>query len=214
MVDQLWLWILDENTIISAFPRRWGRNKPDPSAVHRAIRDNLATIDKSHINSIYDLALIIIDECSKVFFDRTKPDLRPEVVDIFGQAISNISEKKMEAYERFGRDVKRMNAEDPLQTAEEFLRKSLNIKFEWSVLMEAQNVIDQLQIMQEIFTQQITVMGDFEKALRAMSSDPTRDQDGLKSALERAVALIAEMKLRRTELANLEKRQADHRGQV
>ncbi|KAK4445615.1 hypothetical protein QBC34DRAFT_413143 [Podospora aff. communis PSN243] len=214
MVDQLWLWILDENTIISAFPRRWGRNKPDPSAVHRAIRDNLATIDKSHINSIYDLALIIIDECSKVFFDRTKPDLRPEVVDIFGSAISNIAEKKMEAYERFGRDVKRMNAEDPLQTAEELLRKSLNIKFEWSVLMEAQNVIDQLQIMQEIFTQQITVMGDFEKALRAMSSDPTRDQEGLKSALARAVALIAEMKLRRTELMNLEKRQADARGQL
>jgi hypothetical protein len=120
----------------------------------------------------------------------------------------------MEAYERFGRDVKRMNAEDPLQTAEELLRKSLNIKFEWSVLMEAQNVIDQLQIMQEIFTQQITVMGDFEKALRAMSSEPSRDHESLKSALERAAALIVEMKLRRTELANLEKRQADTRSQV
>ncbi|KAK0725084.1 hypothetical protein B0H67DRAFT_598462 [Lasiosphaeris hirsuta] len=214
MVDQLWLWILDENTIISAFPRRWGRNKPDPSAVHRAIRDHLATVDKSQVTSIYDLALIIIDECSKVFFDRTKPDLRPEVVDIFGSAISNISEKKMEAYERFGRDVKRMNAEDPLQTAEEFLRKSLNIKFEWSVLMEAQNVIDQLQIMQEIFTQQITVMTDFEKALRAMSFDQGRDQAGLRSALERATTLIVEMKLRKTELANLEKRQADSRTQL
>ena len=78
------------DTIISAFPRRWGRNKPDPSAVHRAIRDHLGTIDQSQITSIYDLALIIIDECSKVFFDRTKPDLRPEVVDIFSSAISNI----------------------------------------------------------------------------------------------------------------------------
>ena len=78
------------DTIISAFPRRWGRNKPDPSAVHRAIRDHLGAIDKSRINSIYDLALIIIDECSKVFFDRTKPDLRPEVVDIYSSAISKI----------------------------------------------------------------------------------------------------------------------------
>ncbi|KAK3386163.1 hypothetical protein B0H63DRAFT_560601 [Podospora didyma] len=211
MVDQLWLWILDENTIISAFPRRWGRNKPDPSAVHRAIRDHLATIDHSQVTSIYDLALIIIDECSKVFFDRTKPDLRPEVVDIFGSAISNTAEKKTEAYERFGRDVKRMNAQDPLQTAEEFLRKSLNIKFEWSALMEAQNVIDQLQIMQEIFTQQITVMGDFEKALRAMGSE---HHEGLRSAQERATALVAEMKLRRDELENLEKRQANTRTQL
>ncbi|KAK4663944.1 uncharacterized protein QC763_501480 [Podospora pseudopauciseta] len=213
MVDQLWLWILDENTILSAFPRRWGRNKPDPSAVHRAIRDHLGAIDHAQITSVYDLALIIIDECSKVFFDRTKPDLRPEVVDMFSSAISSISEKKTDAYERFGRDVKRMNTQDPLQTAEELLRKSLNIKFEWSVLMEAQNLIDQLQIMQEIFTQQITVMGDFEKALRAMSSESQGPSD-LKPALARAAALIEDMKLRRDELWNLEKRQANTRSQV
>jgi len=121
------------------------------------------------------------------------------------------SEKKSEAYERFGRDVKKMNSQDPLQTTEELLRKSLNIKFEWSVLMEAQNLIDQLQIMQEIFTQQITVMSDFEKALRGMSSESA---DGFKSAVERATALIAEMKLRRDELNNLERRQANTRSQV
>ncbi|KAK4210243.1 hypothetical protein QBC37DRAFT_292866 [Rhypophila decipiens] len=217
MVDQLWLYILDENTIISAFPRRWGRNKPDPSAVHRAIRDHLGAIDtRSQIKSIYDLALVIIDECSRVFFDRTKPDLRPEMVDIYSSAISKIAEKKTEAYERFGRDVKRMNALDPLQTAEELLRKSLNIKYEWSVLMEAQNVIDQLQIMQEIFTQQIVVMGDFERALRGIlaASSVAEESSRFKSTVERAAALITEMKLRRDELANLEKRQANTRSQL
>lgn len=86
--SKLTSWVSD--TIITAFPRRWGRNKPDPSAVHRAIRDYMASVDKGQINSIYDLALIIVDECSKVIFDRTKPDLRPEVVDIFGSAISKI----------------------------------------------------------------------------------------------------------------------------
>ena len=127
-----------------------------------------------------------------------------------------------------------MNAQDPLQTAEELLRKSLNIKYEWSVLMEAQNVIDQLQIMQEIFTQQITVMGDFERALRATilaasgstnnntqgfgagsTNTVTIEQDTrFKSTLDRASALISEMKLRRDELANLEKRQANTRTQL
>lgn len=79
------------DTILSSFPRRWGRNKPDSSAVHRGIRDHMGKVDGAEINSIYDLALIIVDECSRVFFDRTKPlDQRPEVVDIFGSAISNI----------------------------------------------------------------------------------------------------------------------------
>ncbi len=104
-----------------------------------------------------------------------------------------------------------MNTQDPLQTTEELLRKSLNIKFEWSILMEAQNVIDQLQIMQEIFTQQITVMVDFEKALRGLSSEP---HEGLRHTLERAAELIADMRLRRDELGNLEKRQVNTRAQL
>jgi hypothetical protein len=79
------------DTVISAFPRRWGRNKPDPSAVHRGIRDRLAQLDSDEIHSVYDLALVVVDECSKVFFDQTKAlDQRPEVVDLFSSAISKI----------------------------------------------------------------------------------------------------------------------------
>lgn len=78
-------------TIITAFPRRWGRNKPDPSGVHKAIRDRLEDLQDGDIRSIYDLASIIIDQSSQVFFDRTKPiDERPEVLDIFANAIANV----------------------------------------------------------------------------------------------------------------------------
>jgi hypothetical protein len=36
-------------------------------------------------------ALLIIDQCSKVFFDRTQPtDDRPEVMDLFAQAIGAV----------------------------------------------------------------------------------------------------------------------------
>jgi len=74
MVDQLWLWILDDSessldekgafsvnhlldTIISSFPRRWGRNKPDPSGVHKSLRERLAQIPEREIQSIYDLGM-------------------------------------------------------------------------------------------------------------------------------------------------------------
>lgn len=91
MVDQLWLWILDDNTIISSFPRRWGRNKPDASGVHKSLRVRLTQIPEREIQSIYDLALIIIDQCPRVFFDRSKPlDERAEVMDVFASAIGNV----------------------------------------------------------------------------------------------------------------------------
>lgn len=51
----------------------------------------MAELNPQQQRSIHDIALIVIDECSKVFFDRTKPlDQRPEVVAIFGAAISEI----------------------------------------------------------------------------------------------------------------------------
>ena len=40
---------------------------------------------------MYDLALIIVNQCSMIFFDRTKlVDERPEVFDIFNDAIGHI----------------------------------------------------------------------------------------------------------------------------
>lgn len=53
MVDQLWLWILDEHTIITSFPRRWGRNKPDPSGVHKCLREHLS--NNPNVKSIHHL---------------------------------------------------------------------------------------------------------------------------------------------------------------
>jgi hypothetical protein len=44
-----------EDTIITSFPRRWGRNKPDPSGVHKSLRERLESTPEEEIQSIYDL---------------------------------------------------------------------------------------------------------------------------------------------------------------
>lgn len=77
MVDQLWMWILDERTVITAFPKRYGVNKQDYSGVHKAIQFRLQGLRSNHIRTVFDLALIILDECSNIFFDRTKTQVRP-----------------------------------------------------------------------------------------------------------------------------------------
>lgn len=72
MVDQLWMWILDKQTIITSFPKRYGSNKSDPTGVHKSIRTRIKNARKNQIRSVFDVALIILDECSNTFFDRTK----------------------------------------------------------------------------------------------------------------------------------------------
>lgn len=91
MVDQLWMWILDSNTIITCFPKRYGTNRQDASGVHKAIRQRLKKLQDNQISSAYDIALIVVDECSNLFFDRMKRDSRqPPMVEMFSEAIANM----------------------------------------------------------------------------------------------------------------------------
>ncbi|CAG8983892.1 hypothetical protein HYALB_00005531 [Hymenoscyphus albidus] len=170
MVDQLWLYILDENTIISSFPRRWGRNKPDYSGVHKEIRAMLDHLRVGQIESVYDLALLIINQCSTVFFDRTKPvDERPELLDIFSNALSHISGMKIVAFEAFWRHLDRLSESDRQHIdLESTARKYLNINPEGKLLKEVHDIIEELRMMMRIFSQQKTVAADFVEHLRTL----------------------------------------------
>jgi len=98
MVDQLWMWILDDQTVITFFPRRYGYNKYDPHGIHRSIRNRLRIARKNQIRSVYDLALIILDECSNTFFDRTKTHVSDQPhrggVDISSDSEFRIASRK------------------------------------------------------------------------------------------------------------------------
>lgn len=98
MVDQLWMWVLDAKTIITCFPKRYGSNKQDSSAVHKSIRVRIQEIGHDQIRTAFDLGLIIIDECVNTLFNRTRTTSRqPQVIDTFSKAIGNIvsAEAKM-----------------------------------------------------------------------------------------------------------------------
>jgi hypothetical protein len=90
MVDQLWMWVLDRKTIITCFPKRYGADKHDTSGIHKSIRMRIEE-GGIPIRSVLDLALVIFEECSNTFFDRTRTtDKQPQVLDEFSEAIGNI----------------------------------------------------------------------------------------------------------------------------
>lgn len=59
--------------------------------MHKSLRMRLKEARQDEIRSAYDLALVIIDECSRIFFDRTKTaDRQPNLVDMFADAIGEV----------------------------------------------------------------------------------------------------------------------------
>ena len=68
MVDQLWLWILDGSTLITAFPSQYGSEKNESPDVHKAIRSRLHKLGR--IDDAFSLGLVVLDECANRVFDR------------------------------------------------------------------------------------------------------------------------------------------------
>ncbi|UKZ69360.1 uncharacterized protein TrAtP1_010368 [Trichoderma atroviride] len=210
MVDQLWMWILGEDTIITSFPRRWGRNKPDSSGVHKSLRQILAK--KKDIRSVYHLALLIIDQCSKVFFDRTQPtDDRPEVMDLFAQAIGAVAYHTAAAYSVFWLNVNLHSSNTAKfnnRKAESF--RYLNINPEGILLKESQDITEELKIMEGQYKHQLAVVSRLSKHLKnrldkvSSSSGESEAARVAKLDFEEAADLIEKIKERTAEIEDLQ----------
>lgn len=65
MIDQLWMWVIDEQTIITCFPDHGdmnGYSHLEVPGIHRNIRDTIMKTGTGRIRSVLDLAMIIFGE--------------------------------------------------------------------------------------------------------------------------------------------------------
>lgn len=181
MVDQLWMWILDAKTIITCFPKRYGTNKQDTSAVHKSIRVHLQDSSPDQIRTVFDLALVIIDECSNTFFNKTKTgDRLPQVLHAFSTAVGNIvsividnwchaltfwqMHKQTASFERLWRwteDAGRIFRAKGSNDASKLHVQLLDIKPEGQLKREIKDIIEELDIMIHIVKTQEGVFRKF-----------------------------------------------------
>ncbi|KAK8137001.1 hypothetical protein PG984_004941 [Apiospora sp. TS-2023a] len=172
MVDQLWMWVLDEHTILTFFPRRYGANKNDATGVHKSIRTKLDKVSKSRhleqqMGSVWDLALIIFDECTNTFFDRTKtPDRQPQIIDDFSEAIGNVSKtnKQTIAFDRLWAWTEQWKANNSLKSKSrttDLHVALLDINPEGKLQREIKDIIEELEIMIHINRIHKTILKSF-----------------------------------------------------
>lgn len=168
MVDQLWMWVLDEQTIITSFPRRYGYNKYDLHGIHKSIRNRLASARKNQIRTIFDIALIILDECSNTFFDRTKThDSQPQVMDIFSEAIGDVTNKHTISFQHvwhWMQKASRVYRSKPKHDETSDLHVPLlDIHPEGKLQREVKDILDELEIMINITRRQREIIRRFCK---------------------------------------------------
>jgi hypothetical protein len=161
------------------------------------------------ISSAYDLALLVVDEVSRVFFDRTKINQKqPNLVELFNGAIRDLTYKQTAAFNQFliythlaSRDYKR---QQPTSSDNSNQNHLLNINPEGELLKEVKDIMDELHIMMRIQEQQQAVMEGFVKHVRrALTPLGQQQQHNGYRTLLRADNLLLEHGERISELQTL-----------
>lgn len=178
MVDQLWMWVLDEKTLITCFPKRYGANKQDFSGVHKSIRTSLDNLGSNHIRTVFDLALIVLDECTTTFFNRAKSrDGRPQVIDEFSRAIGKIMTKRASAFDNLwdwtGEAKKVFRSHDYRNTRKLHIQL-LDIDPEGKLDREIEDILEELDIMLRISNIHRDVVKNFTE-----NAEHILDPDGI-----------------------------------
>jgi HD superfamily phosphohydrolase len=174
---------LTADTIITAFPRRWPRHKHDYTGVQQSIKIRLRNSPKGEIRTVYDLALLIINQASKVFHDRTiTADRQPPVMDHFANAIGNLvssydlrksqfnahqlqNNKQTIAYDHLwncARALANMKRNKNDRRAAALEKYMLDINSEGELLKEIDEIKDELRMMIFFKERQQHVLEEFE----------------------------------------------------
>ncbi|EPS25382.1 hypothetical protein PDE_00315 [Penicillium oxalicum 114-2] len=101
MVDQLWMWILGTNLIVTSFPQRWDQPKNDPLNVLDGIIEDINSKTRDPVKSVYDLAIIITNRCSGVFDRHRLGDDEYQFLDMFESSIGIATDRETLLFNRF-----------------------------------------------------------------------------------------------------------------
>ncbi|KAF8857958.1 hypothetical protein BDZ45DRAFT_421917 [Acephala macrosclerotiorum] len=148
MVDQLWMWGF-KDTVITSFPQRQGvpDDDPDPYGMTDVFQSMLR--NTSGVSDTRDLANRIIGACSGACFDTTKfLDDEFQFLEAFESSIGAVANAEAACYQRFTKSLESPGALD-----------LSNIKEESELLREVKDILDELNMISIIFSEQRRISG-------------------------------------------------------
>lgn len=101
MVDQLWMWTLGKDLIVTAFPQRWQQPRNDPLNVLDGIIEDINNKARDPVRNVYDLAMIISGRCSGVFDRHRTGDEDYQFLDMFESSIGDATEMETILFKEF-----------------------------------------------------------------------------------------------------------------
>lgn len=209
MVDQLWMWVLGTNLIVTSFPQRWDQPKNDPLNVLDGIIEDINSKTRDPVNSVYDLAIIITNRCSGVFDRHRLGDDEYQFLDMFESSIGIATDRETLLFNRFNhasvqasrwlkshRKLNRFAQSSSRDCPPEednpddedggyddeplFVDRLLDIGEETDLLAEAKDIRDELSMIRTVLEHQRHVLADFQEVICEIYQGQHRSQHEIK----------------------------------
>ncbi|KAF7162626.1 hypothetical protein CNMCM5623_007851 [Aspergillus felis] len=172
MVDQLWLWILDQRTIVTFFPNQEATTSEgklyEQANLHNSIYNELNGDLARRFETAGDLAALIVQHAVTVLLDRTlHHDL--QVLRIFEESISILTESVTKSFKRFRSRGFTINPAQHNKTAdgrtmteaerdERDIRVARQNREDLSALLELRDIMDELGTIMKLLEEQTTTV--------------------------------------------------------
>ncbi|KAJ5581706.1 hypothetical protein N7535_000326 [Penicillium sp. DV-2018c] len=205
MVDQLWMWVLGTNLIVTAFPQRWDQPKNDPLNVLDGIIEDINSKTRDPVRSVYDLAMIITNRCSGVFDRHRLGDEQYQFLDMFESSIGIATDKETVLFNQFNhasgqasewlkshrklngsyssppRSSGVNNGDQACDYCDEdgqplFVDRLLDIGQETDLLAETKDIRDELNMIRTVLEHQTNVLADFQDVVCEIYQGQHRSQ--------------------------------------
>ncbi|KAI9162933.1 putative ankyrin repeat and protein kinase domain-containing protein 1 [Paramyrothecium foliicola] len=177
MVDQLWLWILDdEKTVITSVPNTWNSSESF-NHVRFLMRNELTENDERPlIEGPWDLANSII-RCSVDFLQRKGP-LNATLSECFQSSINVVAAEQAKEFARFQRLVEKLSQREIDQEKRARLTNKLfRLTNATRLLAEIMDIQDELKIINEVLHKQRDGLQKFSQILASEGKHDKTDDD-------------------------------------
>ncbi len=182
MVDQLWMWVIDSNTIITAFPET-GSGGTNEADVLQSLRKNLRGAIQGGIKSMNGLIAFMIEHCTGVFH---RSDIRSDLAffEFFAAEIGKAKDELEFLSNNFRETVDHIDSlwtNDRVTTAR--MSRALDslfvIKQETELMRKVEKILSDLRKIDFVCSQQQDVLRSLIK-----SSKPSRSLRDLCETVE------------------------------
>ncbi|KAF2212204.1 hypothetical protein CERZMDRAFT_59120 [Cercospora zeae-maydis SCOH1-5] len=176
MVDQLWMWILGKDLVVTSFPQRWRQPRNDPLNVLEGIIEEINSKTREPVQDVYELAMTIAGRCFGTFDRHRKGDDDFQFLDMFESSIGAAMDNEASLFQGFSKASRQasdwLRSHEKLEESQDndpaFINQLLDVGAETDLLAEIKDIRDELDIIRMVLDHQKHLLPELKEAVKAV----------------------------------------------